>query len=71
MASLPAQFTDPSLEGQLQSARALGCEQRLESPVLRSGIDALDECVDNLDLVFAGCRREQRAVIANADDNIA
>ena len=45
MASLPAQFTDPSLEGQLQSARALGFSQKREHPVLRSGIDALDECV--------------------------
>ncbi|HKJ53571.1 MAG TPA: hypothetical protein VKB27_18915 [Gammaproteobacteria bacterium] len=44
MASLPLQFTDASLQQQLQSARTL--KQRLEtqSQTLHSGIEALDEC---------------------------
>ncbi|MGD2172107.1 MAG: hypothetical protein PVI79_06270 [Gammaproteobacteria bacterium] len=44
MASIPLQFTDASLQQQLQSARTL--KQRLEtqSQTLHSGIQALDEC---------------------------
>ena len=44
MASVPLQFTDASLQCQLQSARAL--KQRLETQAqgLYSGIEALDEC---------------------------
>ena len=43
MASIPAQFTDHSLQQQLQSARSLG-----EAPgnnLLHSGIEALDDCL--------------------------
>lgn len=44
MASLPVQFTDSSLQQQLQSARALK-QQLLNQPQeLHSGIEALDEC---------------------------
>ncbi|MCP4388024.1 MAG: hypothetical protein GY802_07000, partial [Gammaproteobacteria bacterium] len=44
MASLPAQFTDSSLQQQLQSARALK-QQILNQPQeLYSGIEALDDC---------------------------
>lgn len=45
MASIPAQFTDPSLGMQLQSARALGLNRTCEQQTLHSGIAALDECV--------------------------
>lgn len=44
MASLPAQFTDASLQQQLQSARSLKNNLSHQSPELLSGIDALDEC---------------------------
>lgn len=44
MASLPAQFTDHSLQQQLQSARALKQQQLNQSQALHSGIAALDEC---------------------------
>jgi hypothetical protein len=44
MASLPAQFTDNSLQRHLQSARALKREQSTHAQVLHSGIDALDDC---------------------------
>jgi hypothetical protein len=43
MASLPAQFTDHSLQQQLQSARALKDGQAGRTPPLHSGIEALDE----------------------------
>ncbi len=44
MASLPVQFTDSSLQQQLQSARALK-QQILNQPQeLYSGIEALDDC---------------------------
>jgi len=43
MASLPAQFTDHSLQQQLQSARSLKDGQGSSSPLLHSGIAALDE----------------------------
>jgi hypothetical protein len=43
MASLPAQFTDHSLQQQLQSARALQDGQAGRTPPLHSGIAALDE----------------------------
>ena len=43
MASIPAQFTDQSLQQQLQSARSL--EQAQSEPVLCSGIAALDDCL--------------------------
>jgi len=43
MASLPAQFTDHSLQQQLQSARSLKDGQGSGSPLLHSGIAALDE----------------------------
>ena len=43
MASIPAQFTDQSLQQQLQSARSL--EQAQGEPVLCSGIAALDDCL--------------------------
>ena len=45
MASIPAQFTDPTLSQQLQSARALGEGLAREPQALHSGIAALDECV--------------------------
>ena len=44
MASLPAQFTDVSLQQQLQSARSLKNDLSHQSQELLSGIDALDEC---------------------------
>ena len=44
MASLPAQFTDASLQQQLQSARSLKNDLSHQSQELLSGIDALDEC---------------------------
>jgi len=44
MASLPAQFTDVSLQQQLQSARSLKNDLSRQSQELLSGIDALDEC---------------------------
>jgi hypothetical protein len=44
MASLPAHFTDASLQQQLQSARSLKNDLSHQSPELLSGIDALDEC---------------------------
>ena len=44
MASLPAQFTDSSLSGQLHSARSLNGRLRQPNPALHSGIPALDEC---------------------------
>jgi hypothetical protein len=44
MASLPAQFTDASLQQQLQSARSLKTDLAHQSQQLLSGIDALDEC---------------------------
>lgn len=44
MASIPLQFTDTSLQQQLQSARSLKHQQSEQSPVLASGIEALDEC---------------------------
>jgi len=44
MATLPVQFTDGSLSGQLESARALNGRLRQQSPALHSGIPALDEC---------------------------
>jgi len=43
MASLPAQFTDASLQQQLQSARSLKNDLSHQSQELLSGIDALDE----------------------------
>ncbi|MHC4857244.1 MAG: hypothetical protein ACYTBY_05495 [Planctomycetota bacterium] len=43
MASLPSQFTDVSLQQQLQSARSLKNELSHQSQELVSGIDALDE----------------------------
>ena len=42
MASIPPQFSDTSLQQQLQSARSLSTEQA--SAELHSGIDVLDEC---------------------------
>lgn len=44
MASLPAHFTDASLQQQLQSARSLKNDLSHQSQELLSGIDALDEC---------------------------
>ena len=44
MASLPAQFTDISLQLQLQSARSLKDDLLHQPQELHSGIDALDEC---------------------------
>lgn len=44
MASLPTQFTDASLQQQLQSARSLKNDLSHQSQELLSGIDALDEC---------------------------
>ena len=43
MASLPAQFTDTSLQQQLQSARSLN-PMSDQAPILQSGIKALDDC---------------------------
>ena len=42
MASIPAQFADPSLSGQLVSARLLNPLASREDQLLRSGIDSLD-----------------------------
>ena len=44
MASLPAHFTDASLQQQLQSARSLKNDLSHQSQELLSGIDVLDEC---------------------------
>ncbi len=44
MASLPAQFTDSSLQQQLQSARTLKQHLSNQPQALYSGIDALDDC---------------------------
>lgn len=44
MASLPLQFTDSSLQQQLQSARALKLRLDTQAQALHSGIEALDEC---------------------------
>ena len=44
MASLPAQYTDPSLQQQLQTARLLKNNLADQPQVLQSGIDVLDEC---------------------------
>jgi hypothetical protein len=44
MASIPAQFTDQSLQRQLRSARSLKLEQSAAEQALHSGIEALDEC---------------------------
>lgn len=44
MASIPAKFSDVSLQQQLQSARALKELQSGQPPLLHSGIDRLDEC---------------------------
>lgn len=44
MASLPAQFTDTSLQQQLQSARSLKDKRSHQVAEMHSGIDALDEC---------------------------
>lgn len=49
MASLPAQFTDPGLAQQLQTARSLSQRLAGEPQPLHSGIDRLDAC-------FAGVR---------------
>lgn len=43
MASLPAQFTDHSLQQHLQSARSLQDDRQPRARLLSSGIDALDE----------------------------
>ena len=48
MASLPAQFTDNSLQQQLQSARSLKNDLSHQSQELVSGIDALDECFSGI-----------------------
>jgi len=42
MASIPAQFADPSLSGQLVSARLLSPLASREDQLLRSGIESLD-----------------------------
>jgi hypothetical protein len=44
MASLPSQYTDASLQQQLQTARLLKNNLADQSQLLQSGIDALDEC---------------------------
>ena len=44
MATLPPQFTDPSLKQQLHLARELSCRPDAGQPGLHSGIAALDEC---------------------------
>lgn len=44
MASLPSQYTDASLQQQLQTARSLKHNLADQSQLLQSGIDALDEC---------------------------
>lgn len=44
MASLPAQFTDASLQQQLQSARMLKQQMSVQPQALYSGIEALDDC---------------------------
>ena len=44
MASIPAQFTDSTLQQKLISARALNDELIPQRQELRSGIEALDEC---------------------------
>jgi hypothetical protein len=44
MASLPSQYTDASLQQQLQTARLLKDSLSHQSQALHSGIDSLDEC---------------------------
>lgn len=44
MAVLPAQFTEASLQRQLQSARSLKQQLQNQPQELHSGIEALDEC---------------------------
>lgn len=44
MASLPSQYTDASLQQQLQTARLLKNNLADQSQLLQSGIDALDDC---------------------------
>ena len=44
MASLPSQYTDASLQQQLQTARLLKNNLVDQPQLLQSGIDALDEC---------------------------
>ena len=44
MASLPSQYTDASLQQQLQTARLLKNNLSHQPRALHSGIDALDEC---------------------------
>jgi len=44
MASLPSQYTDASLQQQLQTARVLKHNLADQPQSLQSGIDALDEC---------------------------
>ncbi|MCP4980046.1 MAG: hypothetical protein GY935_06075 [Gammaproteobacteria bacterium] len=48
MATLPVQFTDTRLQQQLKSARSLKDELSHQSQELQSGIDALDECFDQI-----------------------
>ncbi|MCP4874387.1 MAG: hypothetical protein GY896_02780 [Gammaproteobacteria bacterium] len=48
MATLPVQFTDTRLQQQLKSARSLKDELSHQSQELQSGIDALDECFEQI-----------------------
>ncbi len=48
MASIPLQFTDSSLQRQLQSARSLKLESQQQRQELHSGIEALDECLSRV-----------------------
>lgn len=48
MASIPAKFTDASLQQQLQSARMLSDGRLNQAQVLHSGIDALDDCFSQI-----------------------
>ncbi len=47
MASIPAQFTDPSLQ-QLGSARALSQQLQSQQQPLRSSIESLDQCLSQV-----------------------
>ena len=48
MAALPAQFAETSLQQQLQSARSLKLQLQNQPQELHSGIEALDECFQQI-----------------------
>jgi len=48
MASIPEQFTESSLQHQLQSARSLKQQLQQQPQALHSGIEALDRCFEQI-----------------------